>query len=607
MISGGGACRSGRWTHGAPSPEDAGDESLGEAERSRAPTFRKGAITKDASSSEPPQPSQEVHGGAARQMEIGPAHVFSVEGSLSACVGPRHILQGGFIPPRDMYDHGLRLVHDRDTSAKDAVGPFVVLGGATKERVLVHGSDLAPHSVGKQQVRREENITIWERSCIRGRDRGGHDRWDFGILFRQYPPRYDHEPFVPNPIMETSKPASVHQAVIVSHRDESRPDVTQPVIHRRSDSAPAHRQVGGVETAASKLAQLMSDLLTAALVDHQELRRPCLRDGYGLQAIAEQRAAYRRDDEGDVAEDLMWADHLLSSYPLGTSAAFVLRSVPPRMSRCVRQPTLTFVSPPEINGSARRRGRGSTPASSTDWLAYFDRLEHHSPLYREQSALYVEALTASVGVHRDQRVLDFGCGFGFVVAMLAPLVAEVWFWDPSPHMRSMTERNTAHLSNTRFCDLSTPPSTEPERTTWHGPPFDLIIVNSVAQYMAPDELSAWLARWRGMLAPGGKLVLSDLIPSGHSGVSDVADLLRLGARHGSPLRAAAEALGGLRHYWQTSRAVPLVRVGPEDLERAAAGADLATTALPHNLTHFSKRWTAVLLPRSRQGMARAER
>ncbi|MDP9331612.1 MAG: class I SAM-dependent methyltransferase [Actinomycetota bacterium] len=259
------------------------------------------------------------------------------------------------------------------------------------------------------------------------------------------------------------------------------------------------------------------------------------------------------------------------------------------------------MSPPEIAGSASRRDRGTTPTSSANWLAYFDRLEHQSPLYREQSVLYVEALTASVGVHRDQRVLDFGCGFGFVAAMLSPLVAEVWFWDPSPHMRSMAERNTAHLSNTRFCDLSTPPSVEPEGTTWVGPPFDLILVNSVAQYMAPEELSAWLARWRGMLAPGGKLVLSDLIPSGHSGVSDVADLLRLGARHGSPLRAAAEALGGLRRYWRTSRAVPLVRVGPEDLERAAAGADLETTALPHNLTHFSKRWTAVLLPRSRQG------
>lgn len=241
--------------------------------------------------------------------------------------------------------------------------------------------------------------------------------------------------------------------------------------------------------------------------------------------------------------------------------------------------------------------RDSAPTSPTDWLAYFDHLEHHSPLYRAQSALYVEALTNAVGVHKDQRLLDFGCGFGFVAAMLAPLVAEVWFWDPSPHMRSLAERHTAHLSNARFCDLSTS-LTSPQAATRHGSHFDLILVNSVAQYMAPEELWTWLSRWRGMLAPDGKLVLSDLIPPTHRGMSDVVDLLRLGARRGSPLRAAGEALGGLRQYWRTSRAVPLVRVGLEELERAAAGADLETRVLHHNLTHFSKRWTAVLLPRS---------
>jgi SAM-dependent methyltransferase len=206
----------------------------------------------------------------------------------------------------------------------------------------------------------------------------------------------------------------------------------------------------------------------------------------------------------------------------------------------------------------------------------------------------VESLTAEVGLDGDQRVLDFGCGFGFVSALLAPLVAEVWWWDPSPHMRAATERNTADLPNAKFCDLSTPPSNEPTGADWHGTHFDLILVNSVAQYMAPDELWAWLARWRGMLTPGGKVVLSDLIPPAHSGLLDVVDLLRLGARLGSPIRTTAEVVGGLRTYWRMRRAVPLVHVGLKDLDRAAAHANLETTVLPHNLTHFTKRWTAVL-------------
>jgi SAM-dependent methyltransferase len=214
--------------------------------------------------------------------------------------------------------------------------------------------------------------------------------------------------------------------------------------------------------------------------------------------------------------------------------------------------------------------------------------------------MYVRALIAEVGVRTDQRVLDFGCGFGLVAAMLAPLVAEVWFWDPSPHMRLVAERNTADRPNARLCDLSMTPSIEPEETAWRGPFFDLILVNSVAQYMVPEELWAWLARWRWMLAPEGKLVLSDLIPPEQSGLSDVVDLLRMGVGHGSPLRTAGDALGGLRQYRRASRAVPLVRIGRDDMERAAAGADLDMMVLPRNLTHFRTRWTGVLTARSRR-------
>lgn len=230
---------------------------------------------------------------------------------------------------------------------------------------------------------------------------------------------------------------------------------------------------------------------------------------------------------------------------------------------------------------------------NTGWPAYFDGLGEQSPLHREQAALYVVALRDQVGLRREQRVLDFGCGFGFVAALLAPLVAEVWVWDPAPNMRAVTAHRTAELANVRLCDLSAEPAPE---VAVEAAPFDLILVNSVAQYMAPEDLSAWLPRWRAMLARGGAVVLSDLIPPRHSGLSDVSDLLRLGARHGSPLRGARAAVGGIRRYWRTSRAAPLVRVGHDDLDRRAAEADLEVTALPRNLTHFRRRWTAVLQP-----------
>ena len=227
---------------------------------------------------------------------------------------------------------------------------------------------------------------------------------------------------------------------------------------------------------------------------------------------------------------------------------------------------------------------------TTGWREYFDGLTQESRLLREQAIRYVGSLCAAVELRDHHRLLDFGCGFGHVATLLAPRVGQVWWWEPSPNMRSVAERNTAGFSNVQFCDLSTLP--------FAGPPFDVILVNSVVQYMATEEFWPWLQTWRDMLGPGGRLVLSDVIPLKHTGVSDIADLLRLAVHHGSPLRSTNEALGGMARYWRATRSMPLTRLDRADLARGAATAGLETRFLEENLTHFRKRWTAVLHPQS---------
>jgi SAM-dependent methyltransferase len=247
---------------------------------------------------------------------------------------------------------------------------------------------------------------------------------------------------------------------------------------------------------------------------------------------------------------------------------------------------------------ARRNDARDGGPVSAGWSTFFERLRPDSPLYREQSAAYVDALTAAVDVRRTGRVLDFGCGFGFVARLLAPHVSEVWFWDASENMRAEARRNTADVPNARLCDVPAALSEDGDRIAWHGPAFDLILVNSVVQYMAREELLAWLGRWAAMLARGGKLVLSDLIPPNHRSASDVADLLRFGARNGSTLRAAADAVGGFHNYWRTSRNVPLLRVDHGELVGQADASNLDVDILAANLTHLRKRWSAVLWRRS---------
>ena len=143
-------------------------------------------------------------------------------------------------------------------------------------------------------------------------------------------------------------------------------------------------------------------------------------------------------------------------------------------------------------------------------------------------------------------------------------------------------------------NLSAMYSIATQEVAWPGRGFDLILINSVVQYMAPEEVWQWLHQWHAMLASGGRVVLSDLIPPRHSSLSDIACLLRLGSRQRSALVAANQALGGVGSYWRTRHARPLTAISKADLARHAAAARFDVTFLPANLTHFRQRWAAIL-------------
>jgi cyclopropane fatty-acyl-phospholipid synthase-like methyltransferase len=239
-------------------------------------------------------------------------------------------------------------------------------------------------------------------------------------------------------------------------------------------------------------------------------------------------------------------------------------------------------------------GRPQEVARSDGWQVYWETLDDHQRLYREQAHEYVRNLTAALPLNPQMRVLDFGCGFGLVAATLAPLVGELFLWDASPNMWRHAQANVAGYANVRFLDRAerSPPV--------GGPCFDLILVNSVIQYMTPEEFSGWLACWRDLLGPGGRIVMSDIIPPDGGSVAEILDLLKFSARRGFLVRALWQAAGELGRYRKIRHARPLTRLGHEELRRRGREAGLVVTFLPRNLTHFPRRVTAVFARRPEQ-------
>jgi 2-polyprenyl-3-methyl-5-hydroxy-6-metoxy-1,4-benzoquinol methylase len=239
------------------------------------------------------------------------------------------------------------------------------------------------------------------------------------------------------------------------------------------------------------------------------------------------------------------------------------------------------------------------PGHAAGWKAAWEYGFEAHPLHRFESEDTVERLARLLPLTPEMRVLDFGCGFGYVAERLAERVGEVAVWDQSASIRRHARQHLAGCPTVRFFDPD-------DVSAGEAPPqFDLILVNSVVQYMTEEEFHHWLPRWRAMLAPGGVLVLADLIPSTHSVRSDVLEVLRFALRHGVLLNELGHSARTLLAYARHRQAQKLMKVEETRLREEAARAGLELRFSPHNLTVRSRRWTTLLQPLAKPETARA--
>jgi cyclopropane fatty-acyl-phospholipid synthase-like methyltransferase len=230
---------------------------------------------------------------------------------------------------------------------------------------------------------------------------------------------------------------------------------------------------------------------------------------------------------------------------------------------------------------------GEAEADKDAWDAYWAELPEDQRMLRENAGEYVRRLGSAIGFGPETRVLDFGCGFGNVARLLAPSVHHLSLWDDAPRMRRCAMAAVAGAPNVELLNLSTAPH------EYQSPRFDLILANSVAQYMTAAEVQTWLRRWRAMLAPRGRIVVSDVVPPDCRAGREPWILLRVSTRRGFTLRALYDAARVMPLYWRARRARPLLRISEEELRQWAAVAGLTVRFLPENLTYFRDRITAV--------------
>jgi len=122
--------------------------------------------------------------------------------------------------------------------------------------------------------------------------------------------------------------------------------------------------------------------------------------------------------------------------------------------------------------------------------------------------------------------------------------------------------------------------------------LDLIVANSLVQYLKPEELDGVLALWRRLLAPGGTLIVADVIPPNVGPVSDVVALLRYAAAHGFLLAACAGLIRtALSGYRRLRSALGIAHYGEAEFLAKLRAAGFTAERLARNLEHNPARMT----------------
>jgi SAM-dependent methyltransferase len=230
---------------------------------------------------------------------------------------------------------------------------------------------------------------------------------------------------------------------------------------------------------------------------------------------------------------------------------------------------------------------------SNDWISFWN----------SQHSIYVNARHLDLH-YRDvadrllqlnpqptANVLDFGCGEATHADRVAARVGQLWLCEAASRVRDHLRARFGALANVRVVgpdELRTiPPGT-----------LDLIVANSVAQYLTREELDALLRAWRELLAPDGRLIVADVVPPGVSPVSDALALLRYAYSNGFLLAAFAGLVRTVLSPYRRIRAqLGITTYTESEITGRIERAGFRVERLPFNFEHQPARISFVATPR----------
>lgn len=153
-----------------------------------------------------------------------------------------------------------------------------------------------------------------------------------------------------------------------------------------------------------------------------------------------------------------------------------------------------------------------TPSSqsASGWSPYWNQaMTWASPkIYELNAKIFHEGIQKEIPLETHHRILNIGCGPGYLERRLSKSVHSVIGTDPSPAMIHRARENGRGLANVQFLQMSADQIPGSPLVTGK---FHYFFCISVAQYFSNHSLLLDLIRDLSSVAcPGAKLILADL-------------------------------------------------------------------------------------------------
>jgi SAM-dependent methyltransferase len=172
----------------------------------------------------------------------------------------------------------------------------------------------------------------------------------------------------------------------------------------------------------------------------------------------------------------------------------------------------------------------------SSWIDYWNS-DHPIYVSDRHKALHANGIERDFLRHIKDKsaiVLDYGCGEALYAEGVARACAKLYLSDAAPAVREKLADRVKHIQS---IIVQSPEDT----AALPAGSVDLMVVNSLLQYLSPADLSSVLNVAREVLKETGRLVIADVIPPNLSPVADAKALLTF-AGQGGFLGAAVKGL-----------------------------------------------------------------